>query len=334
MKRICIIMIMFFLLDPSYADDGAVLKSVDFVDADPVDVARVLAEEGGFGLVVGSGGAASPMKKVTVRLRDIDCLDAIKKVLRAAGLKFMIDGSIITVSGLPKDVAASAFDEDSLARAAPQVLIECRVVEVSESGMRELGFKWGRETGKLRFAVDDKTGSIGLSEDITMLLSALVSRGEAEILAQPSVVSVSGGEASINIGSRVPYAVPASVNSNSVQWTVQYIDAGVSLKIIPRVIDEGVVGVSFRPEVSSISEWRATTAGEFPVITTRNAESNVKIRDGDTLVIGGLINSSSRENASKIFLLGDIPIFGELFRGSVEESVKTEVIFTLTPRIL
>jgi type II secretory pathway component GspD/PulD (secretin) len=242
--------------------------------------------------------------------------------------------NILILRGEMNDLTRAESLVLEIDRPVAQVLIEGKVIEVSESGIEELGVRWGSEAGKFKFAIDKDNGDVGLTEDILVTLSKLVGEGRAKVLAQPSVMVLEGREASINIGSRIPYAVPASVNSTSVEWTVQYLDAGVSMKITPKISDDGLISVLFRPEVSSVSEWRTTSAGEFPVITTRNAESEVMVKDGETIIIGGLINETERDNVSKIAVLGDIPLFGLLFQNRVKERTKTEVIFLVTPRVI
>lgn len=281
--------------------------------------------------------SAYEKKEKVLKLKHIfgnDATGVLSKVLPQLSLTSGPQSKILILRGDPGDVSQAESIIREIDKPTPQILIEGKVVEVSESGMEEFGIKWGREVGSFKFAIDKKTGEFGLTEDILLILNKLATEGKAEILAEPSIVTLDGEEASINIGSRIPYAVPANTSSGTIQWAVSYIDAGVSLKIIPRVSEDGFVSVLFRPEVSSISEWRTTSAGEFPVITTRNAESQVRVKDGETIVIAGLINKSERENLSKILFLGDIPLFGLLFQSRVKESAKTEIVFLITPKII
>jgi len=222
----------------------------------------------------------------------------------------------------------------SIDKPAPQVLIEGKVVEVSESGIEELGIKWGKKEGKFMFSVNKDNGDMRLPEDILAQVELLVGEGKAKVIANPRISTLDDHEAEINIGSRIPYAVPASVNSSGTEWAVQYLDAGVNLKILPKIGEGGFITALIKPEVSSISEWRATSAGEFPVITTRNAESTVRVKDGETIAIGGLINEAERENLSRIPILGDMPFIGFFFSRKVKEKAKTEIVFLVTPHII
>ena len=244
------------------------------------------------------------------------------------------ESNTIILRGEPNDISEANKVIAFLDRKIPQIFIEGKVVEVSQSGLSDIGIIWGKEQGSFKFSVDKSTGGISQSDNILATLNLLVASGKAKILANPKITTLNGKEAEINIGSRVPYAVPAGTTSTSTQWTVQYIDAGVKLNILPTVASDGTIVSTIKPEVSNISEWRTTTAGEFPVIATRNASVTVRLHDGETLVIGGLINESDRENISGIPVLSEIPVVGGLFQRKVLEKTKTDVLFLITPHIM
>jgi len=239
--------------------------------------------------------------------------------------------NLLVIKAFPQEIAkirrlASLIDVPS-----PRIMIESRVVEVSENELDNIGVAWSSNSNGLKFVVSEQ----GIKFDnVSAAISALISSGNAKLIANPSIATIDGHEASVNIGSKIPFAVPVSSNSSSSQWAVQYIDAGVSLKITPRLGEKGLITVSIHPEVSSISEWRATSAGEFPVISTRNADTYLEITNGQTIVIGGLINETDRENMSKIPFAGDIPIIKELFSKKTTEKTRTEVVFLITPRVI
>jgi len=244
------------------------------------------------------------------------------------------DSNTIILRGEPADTRDAAKILDLLDKKIPQILIEGRVIEVSSSGLSDIGIIWGKEQGTFKFTIDKDTGNVSGADDLLLTLDALVASGKAKLLANPKITALDGKEAEINIGSRIPYAVPAGSTSTTTQWTVQYIDAGVNLKILSNVASDGTIVSTIKPEVSNVSEWRTTSAGEFPVISTRNASVTVRINDGETLVIGGLINESDRENVSGIPVLSEIPLFGRVFQRRVIEKTKTDVIFLITPHLM
>jgi type II secretory pathway component GspD/PulD (secretin) len=222
----------------------------------------------------------------------------------------------------------------SIDRPIPQVLIESKVVELSESDSMRLGFSFGREAGTFKFITNKDTGKTYPAGDLQTTLNSLITDGKANVVATPKIATLDNHEAVINIGSRIPYAVPVSSGSNSTQWTVEYIDAGVRLQITPRLGKDGYITTAIKPEVSSVSEWRTTAAGEFPVITTRNAQATLRVKDGETIVIGGLLSETERENVSRLPVLGYLPLIGLLFQNKTVEKAKTEIVFLITPHII
>lgn len=216
----------------------------------------------------------------------------------------------------------------------PQVLIESKVLEISESDSMRLGFSYGLEAGTFKFLTSKDSGQTVPAEDLQTTLNALIGEGKANVVASPRIATLDNHEAVINIGSRIPYAVPVSSGSNSTQWTVEYIDAGVKLKITPQLGEEGYITTFIQPEVSSVSEWRTTSAGDFPVITTRNAQATLRVKDGETIVVGGLLSESDRENISRVPILGYLPVVGLVFQNKTIEKAKTEIVFLITPHII
>ena len=207
----------------------------------------------------------------------------------------------------------------------PQIMIESKVIEISQSDSMRLGLAYGSESG---------TFKISPAEELPATLNSLISEGRAKVVATPKIATLDNHEAIINIGSRIPYAVPVSSGSSTTQWTVEYIDAGVKLKITPQLGQDGQITTFIQPEVSSVSEWKTTAAGDFPVITTRNAQATLRVQDGETIVVGGLFSESDRENVSKLPVLGYIPVLGFLFQNKTSEKAKTEIVFLITPYII
>jgi len=227
-----------------------------------------------------------------------------------------------------KDVKKLVATIDKL---APQILIESKVVEVAQSDSMKLGISYGN--GTYKFITRKETKRTSPADDLISTLNSLVTDGKANVVANPRIATLDNQEAMINIGSRIPYAVPVNSGS-STQWTVDYIDAGVKLKITPQLGQEGDITTFIQPEVSSISEWRTTAAGDFPVISTRNASATVRVKNGETIVIGGLLSETERENTTRVPILGYIPGIGMLFQNKNIEKEKTEIVFLITPHVI
>ncbi len=242
---------------------------------------------------------------------------------------------MVIIKARKDDIDGIASLSQRIDVALSQVMIESSVVEITESGLKTLGLQWASSSGStdFRFSLDAKKSLIE-SDGLAATLSALIASGKARIIARPRITTLDNTEASVNIGSRIPYAVPASTTSSGIQWAVQYIDAGVSLKITPKISADKMISVEIHPEVSSVSQWRTTVAGEFPVISTRNAAAFVRVKNGETIVIAGLIDEKDRDNIQKLPYAGDIPFISELFTKRISEKEKTEIIFLITPKIV
>ena len=253
----------------------------------------------------------------------------VSKLIPEAGAVEGERGNTVLLKGKPQEMWKMKKLLTSLDRPVPQIMIESRIMEISENAMKSLGFSWG--SPKITVIPDEGKIKVG---EIPVMLSALLSNGDARIIASPRISTLDNLEALINIGDRIPYAVPVSTSAGATQWAVQYIDAGVSLKITPRIGGDGMITAEIKPEVSSISEWRTTAAGEFPVISTRNASTAVRVKSNQTIVVAGLINETDRENISKIPVAGDIPLVKELFQKKTKEKTKTDIVFLITPYVM
>lgn len=159
-------------------------------------------------------------------------------------------------------------------------------------------------------------------------LNALISDGKANILARPNITTIQGNEAVINIGSEVP--VPTISTTDSTTTTsLEYREAGIILKCTPRVNEDGIITVKVHTEVSSPLYVEDMKAYRFQ---KRSADTIVRLRDGETMVIGGLIGSDEAKQMSKIPFLGDIPVLGNLFKHVQKSKSDTEVMIFLTAR--
>lgn len=159
-------------------------------------------------------------------------------------------------------------------------------------------------------------------------LNALISDGKANILARPNITTIQGHEAVINIGSEVP--VPTISTTDSTTTTsIEYREAGIILRCIPRINEDGYITVDVHTEVSSPLYVEDMKAYRFQ---KRSADTFVRLKDGQTMVIGGLIGSDEARQMSKIPFLGDIPILGNLFKHVRKAKSDTEVMIFLTAK--
>lgn len=161
-------------------------------------------------------------------------------------------------------------------------------------------------------------------------LSALITNGQAKLLAKPNITTIDGKEANILIGDRIPVLVDRIENGKTIT-TIEYVDAGIKLKYTPRINAGGQITAAVHTEVSTptlVPEMKAYR------ITTREAETNVRMQDGETMVIGGLIGSEESGGKNRVPFLADLPILGKLFESVHKTKSETEVVIFLTARIV
>jgi pilus assembly protein CpaC len=167
---------------------------------------------------------------------------------------------------------------------------------------------------------------------LTASLQLLVNKGKAKILAKPKLLAVSGSEASFLSGGEVPYIVDTKLGSVDVQWKPY----GVKLNIRPEIDAEGNIASSIRAEVSSVDTTNGLNINNtvIPALKTRWAETSVYMKSGSTMVIAGLISEQNQKFTSGIPLLSDIPLLGELFRSTNDQTSQSELVIFVTPTLL
>jgi pilus assembly protein CpaC len=171
--------------------------------------------------------------------------------------------------------------------------------------------------------------------NLGVAIKALEQRNVLQILAEPNLLASNGQEASFLAGGEFPFPVPqGGANSNTV--TIQFKEFGVRLKFIATTLDEGLIRLKVTPEVSTLDYANALTISGFvvPAVSTRRADTQVDLRDGQSFAIAGLIDNRLAEVSSKIPWLGDVPILGKLFRSRSLNRNKTELMVLVTPQIV
>lgn len=161
-------------------------------------------------------------------------------------------------------------------------------------------------------------------------INALITDGKAKVLARPNITTIQGHEAVINIGGEVP-VTETSVTNSTTTTSVSYREAGIILRYTPRVNGDGTITADVHTEVSSPLYVEEMKAYRFQ---SRSADTTVRLRDGETMVIGGLIGSEEAKSLSKVPFLGDLPILGAFFRNVKKSKTDSEIMIFLTAHVL
>lgn len=239
----------------------------------------------------------------------------------------------LIVTGTPAALAAVRDLVAQLDQPSRQVALEVRVVEVAANALQNLGIALSPIIGTTITEPDpaDRPFFFGRTAlSIQAVLNLLVERGQAKILASPTVATIDGRKALIRTGDEIPI-ITRQIFGNTVIENVITFRAGVTLEIIPKIAPDGAITVILRPVVSTIT---GTTPQGAPQISTREVQTTLMVRDGDTIAIGGLLEERDIVSLSKIPGLGDLPFLGRLFRSERREQRRTELVITVTPRLL
>ena len=229
----------------------------------------------------------------------------------------------------------------------PQVLIEVKIVEVTLDDDTKFGIEWMWEhttsvggenylkSGSTAFGLADEVFGLKygiLSDTLETLLMALEKNTKVNILETPRILTLDNHEAVINIGQEVPYLESTQETATGgVLTSYDFRDVGVILTVLPRINKSGTVTMDVNQQINSLIEFTLFNA---PVIAKREAIASVTVKDGHTMIIGGIIQDNKTETVHKVPILGSIPFIGGLFKRQESKIEKTELMVFITPHIV
>lgn len=264
----------------------------------------------------------------------------------------------LIVTDLPQNLEKIAelvalFDQQSR-----QVFIEAKIVQLSLTKENSLGVKWehvmntvnprasisAASAFPLRLGSGDsgatlKYNTIAAGGDLSIVIQALEKMGDVKILSNPHIAAQDGEQATIKVVTDQPYSEVAyeGGTTNVTAKTYKFIPVGVTLKVTPRINDEGFITMKISPESSTISDWYdggGMAQHGVPVVKKSFAETSVAVKDGVTIIIAGMIEEQKNETVTGLPGLSRIPLLGVLFRSKSSSLRKVETIVFLTPRIV
>jgi general secretion pathway protein D len=233
--------------------------------------------------------------------------------------------------------------------ADPEVMLEVEVLEVAQNQLTQMGIQWpgslglsligaagvpGQLTGREASNLNGNNARLTLSDPL-IALNLRQQAGRTNVLANPRIRVKNKEKARIHIGDKVPVITTTAGATGFVSESVNYLDVGLKLEVEPLVHLEDEVGIKVSLEVSNISSEVKSPSGTVAYqIGTRNAATTLRLRDGETQVLAGLINDEDRRNASQVPGLARLPLVGRLFSNNSDTVNKTEIVLLITPRIL
>jgi general secretion pathway protein D len=230
-----------------------------------------------------------------------------------------------------------------------EVMLEVEVLEVGYNKLQQLGIQWpgslgvglvgaagvpGQLTGKEAASITNSLVRITVPDPLVQF-NAKRQDGRTNVLANPRIRVKSREKAKIHIGDKVPVITTTAGATGFVSESVNYLDVGLKLEVEPQVYLEDDVGIKIGLEVSNVASQIKTGSGTIAYqVGTRNATTTLRLKDGETQVLAGLINDEDRRSANRVPGLSDLPGLGRLFSSNDDTVNKTEVVLLITPRVI
>lgn len=249
-------------------------------------------------------------------------------------------GSRVLILSGPKDVVSEALELcRTLDQPAKQVLVDVMITDISRDALKELGISWSWNPIQIREEAPGSVIKFGkftrAATNIEGILSALAQDGSADLLANPQIAVLDGQKAFVLIGDRLLFPVLTGYT----QAMTPIFDkaeerVGIYLQVAPMVSDDGTITMTIYPQVSVVTDYLEVNEASYPQISTREAQTTIRVRSGDKIAIGGLIRDEEVTLLRKVPGLSEIPLFGELFKSRRKVHHASEVVIFLTPIII
>lgn len=297
--------------------------------------------------------------------RASDIMPTVASLVDAtAGGKIVVDArsNSLVITERPSRMNRIRPIIEQLDKATDQVMIETKFIEVTSGDIKNLGANWSSLSGYSLSAngaeqtYDDissrVTNASGIAtflngvertrtavfnaDSLQVVLSALQTLQSTKVVSNPTIVTLNNTEATINVGESRPlpnYAFNEQRGTFEVNG-FQFKDIGVNLKVTPQVNARGFIKLTVEPEVSQSTRDAVFNGAAIPIIDVRKAKTQVSLKDGYTMGIGGLIKSNASSGASKVPVLGSIPVFGRLFKSESKNRDTTNLLIFITAKLV
>lgn len=286
------------------------------------------------------GGGAAPT--VDLRQSGVDQTGVKQQsFMNAAALDNLSRTLILT--GRKSDVEKAKTVLAALDLKSPQIKIDAKITSLTQTGEKKLGLSWNWSDFKFQESVKVVTGMPDKATnrywrapvDFGATLEALITNGDGKLLAAPSLMCLEGKPGQFFVGDQIRYVVlvQQTPQGNNVQTEVANV--GIQLSVVGNASDDGYITLNLHPEVSVIQLTQDKEAGiTLPTITRRYTDHVVRVKSGQTLVIGGLIKDDELDTLNKVPMLGDLPVLGQLFRHRHKTTEHSEVVMFITASIV
>lgn len=275
-------------------------------------------------------------------------VDLLRTVLKTKDLYVDESINLVVMRDTPEAIRLAEKLVKAHDMAEPEVMLEIEVLEINRSRLLELGVQW---TDQVSFGVIDSNGPPLTLDDLkginsgrisvtspTITATARKTDGDSNTLLNPHIRVRNREKANVVVADRLPVissVVTSGTGNPVISDSIQYLDVGLKLEVQPTVTLDNRVSINVNLEVSNLGEEVRTPNGSVAYrVGTRNAQTVLSIADGETQILSGVISNADRKAATKLPGLGDLPLVGRLFGGHSDQTQNTEILLSITPRIV
>jgi general secretion pathway protein D len=273
----------------------------------------------------------------------------VRQLLKTRDLFIDEKLNLLVIRDTPEAVAVADKLIANQDKSEPEVMMEVEVLEVGENQLTQLGIEW---PGRIAAGLQGAAGTPGqlTGHEITHMNSGLVQVtvsdplialnlrqqvGRTNVLANPRIRAKNREKAHIHIGDKVPVITTTAGATGFVSESVNYLDVGLKLDVEPNVYLDNEVGIKVGLEVSNVGGQVKTSSGTVAYqVGTRNTSTTLRLHDGETSVLAGLISNEDRRSASQVPGIAKLPVLGRLFQNKDDTVNKTEVVLLITPHVI
>lgn len=272
-------------------------------------------------------------------------MSMVKSLLKARDIFLDEKLNLMVMRDTPDAIRLAEKMVAMLDLAEPEVMLELEVLEVNRTRLLDLGIQYPQQTTlsllpnagaalTLNSLRGINSSRIGITVPNTVITAQKVDT-DVNLLANPRIRTRNREKAKIMIGDRVPVITTTSTATGFISDSVQYLDVGLKVEVEPNIYLQDEVAIKVALEVSSIvSQITSKNGTQAYQIGSRNASTVLRLKDGETQVLAGLINDSERETANKVPGLGDLPVAGRLFSNHRNDHQKSEIVLSITPHLV
>ena len=276
-------------------------------------------------------------------------LTMIRTILKTQYLAYDEKRNLLVMRDTPEAIRAAEKLVALQDSAEPEVMLELEVLEVSQTRLETLGVRWPTQVGASVVGAAGTAGSITLPEylnrtsslvrlsitDPALLVNFKKTDTDTNVLANPRIRVRNRESAKVHIGERVPVITTIATANVGTSESVSYLDVGLQLQLEPTIYLEDEVAIKIGLEVSNITSTITRASGtQVYTLGTRNAATILRLKNNETQILAGLIQTSERRTTDKVPGLAALPIVGRLFRNNDDNNSKTEIVLLITPRIV